>query len=85
MEVTSDLMAIYIDHRQSENASNATISREMAALKRIFRIRMFAKPPKVFRLPKFPKLTEYNIRTGFSKTHSTRNLSHTAPISGSKR
>ena len=26
---------------------------------------MFATPPKVFRLPKFPKLTEDNIRTGF--------------------
>ena len=65
MEVTSDLIAKYVDHRQSENASNATINREMAALKRMFRIGMFATPPKVFRLPKFPKLTENNIRTGF--------------------
>jgi integrase len=37
----------------------------MAALKRMFRIGMYATPPKVFRLPKFPKLTENNIRTGF--------------------
>ena len=65
MEVTSDLVAKYVDHRQSEHASNATINREMAALKRMFRIGMFATPPKVFRLPKFPKLTEDNIRTGF--------------------
>ncbi len=65
MEVTSDLVAKYVDHRQSEHASNATINREMAAMKRMFRIGMFATPPKVFRLPKFPKLTEDNIRTGF--------------------
>jgi integrase len=64
-EVTSDLVAKYVDHRQSENAKNATINREMAALKRMFRIGMYATPPKVFRLPKFPKLTENNIRTGF--------------------
>lgn len=65
MEVTSDLVAKYVDHRQSESASNATINREMAALKRMFRIGMFATPPKVFRLPRFPKLAEDNIRTGF--------------------
>jgi integrase len=64
-DVTSDLVAKYIDHRQTESASNATINREMAALKRMFRIRMYATPPKVFRLPKFPKLMEDNIRTGF--------------------
>ncbi|MHB1936427.1 MAG: tyrosine-type recombinase/integrase [Acidobacteriaceae bacterium] len=65
LEVTSDLVAKYVDHRQSESAQNATINREMAALKRMFRIGMYATPPKVFRLPKFPKLTEDNIRTGF--------------------
>ena len=64
-EVTSDLVAKYVDHRQNENAQNATINREMAALKRMYRIGMYATPPKVFRLPKFPKLTEDNIRTGF--------------------
>ncbi len=64
-EVTSDLVAKYVDYRQSEKARNATINREMAALKRMFHIGMYATPPKVFRLPKFPKLTEDNIRTGF--------------------
>ncbi len=64
-EITSDLIAKYVDQRQNENAQNATINREMAALKRMFRIGMYATPPKVFRLPKFPKLTENNIRTGF--------------------
>jgi integrase len=74
IEVTSDLVAKYVDHRQSEHASNATINREMAALKRMFRIGMFATPPKVFRLPKFPKLTEDNIRTGFLEDAQYRKL-----------
>jgi len=65
LEVTSDLIARYVDQRQLENAQNATINREMAALKRMFRIGMYSTPPKVLRLPKFPKLTEDNIRQGF--------------------
>jgi integrase len=65
LEVTSDLIARYVDQRQVENAQNATINREMAALKRMFRIGMYSTPPKVLRLPKFPKLTENNIRKGF--------------------
>jgi integrase len=51
--------------RQAEGAQNATINREMAALKRMFRPGMYATPPKVLRLPKFPKLTEDNVRNGF--------------------
>jgi integrase len=65
LEVTSDLIARYVDYRQQEQAQNATINREMAALKRMFRIGMYSTPPKVLRLPKFPKLSEDNVRKGF--------------------
>jgi integrase len=64
-QVTSELIAKYVDLRQSEGAQNATINREMAALKRMFRLGMYATPPKVLRLPKFPKLMEDNVRKGF--------------------
>ena len=64
-QVTSELVAKYVDMRQSEGAQNATINREMAALKRMFRLGMYATPPKVMRLPKFPKLMENNVRKGF--------------------
>jgi integrase len=37
----------------------------MAALKRMFRIGMYSTPPKVLRLPKFPKLPQDNVRKGF--------------------
>lgn len=65
VEVTSDLIARYVDQRQREHAQNATINREMAAFKRMFRIGMYSTPPKVLRLPKFPKLAEDNVRKGF--------------------
>lgn len=64
-EVSSDLVSKYVDLRQSESAQNATINREMAALKRMFRLGAYATPPKVFSLPKFPRLTEDNVRKGF--------------------
>ena len=63
--VTSDLVARYVDGRRQEKASNATINREMAALKRMFRLGLQCTPPKVNRIPKFPKLAENNIRKGF--------------------
>ena len=64
-EVRSDLVAEYVDHRLREKAQNANISREMAALKRMFRIGMCSTPPKVLRLQKFPKPDEDNVRKGF--------------------
>ena len=38
VDVTSDLIARYVDARQGEQAKNATINRELAALKRMFRL-----------------------------------------------
>jgi site-specific recombinase XerD len=65
IDVTSDLIARYVDTRQGDGAKNATINREMAALKRMFRIGLQATPPKVQRMPAFPHLKENNVRTGF--------------------
>jgi len=64
-EVSSDLVARYVDRRREEEASNATINREMAALKRMFRLGLQSTPPKVNRVLKIPRLAENNIRTGF--------------------
>lgn len=79
VEVTSDLVARYVDLRQQEKARNATINREMAALKRMFRLGMYATPPKVLRLPKFPKLTEDNIRKGFLEDDQYKKLMEYCP------
>ena len=63
--VTSDLLARYVDDRQRQGAASSTINRELAALKRMFRLGLAATPPKVYRVPAFPHLAEDNVRTGF--------------------
>jgi len=65
LDVSSGLVAKYVDSRQQEGAANATINRELAALKRMYRLAHQATPPKVLRVPAFPKLTENNARQGF--------------------
>jgi integrase len=58
-------LAHYVDSRQQERASNATINREVAALKRMFRLGQQSTPAKVIRMPYFPHLRENNVRKGF--------------------
>jgi integrase len=51
--------------RQRQQAKNATINRELAALKRMFHLGMKATLAKVLRIAAFPHLAENNIRKGF--------------------
>jgi len=61
-EVTKDTIRRYIDQRLQQEAANATINRELAALKRMFNLGV---GDKVANVPKFPRLQERNERTGF--------------------
>ncbi len=65
VDVSSELIARYVDARQRQEAKNATINRELAALKRMYHLGMRSTPAKVLRLPNFPHLAENNIRKGF--------------------
>jgi integrase len=60
--VTTDLVRRFIAQRQQE-ALNATINRELAALKRMFNLGIRAE--KIYRKPYIPMLRENNVRTGF--------------------
>ena len=62
-EVGTDLVRKYIAMRQEEKARNATINRELAALKRMFNLGIEAE--KIYRKPHIPMLQENNIRKGF--------------------
>lgn len=74
VNVSTDLIARYIDRRQQEGAANATINRELAALKRMFNLATEATPPKVTRVPHVPHLAENNVRTGFLEQHQYEKL-----------
>jgi integrase len=60
--ITTDLVKRFVVQRQEE-AENATINRELAALKRMFNLGLQAE--KIQRRPYVPMLKENNVRTGF--------------------
>jgi len=63
LDITTDRIREYISQRQSEGASNASINRELAALKRMYTLAIQAQ--KLSSRPYIPTLEENNARQGF--------------------
>jgi integrase len=65
IDITTERIRAYTLNRQEQGASNASINRELAALKRMFNLAVKMTPSKVARTPHIPMLKESNVRKGF--------------------
>jgi len=61
--ISTDRVLAYVRYRQAQEAANATINRELAALKRMFRLG--ERAGRIVRRPFIDLLQEHNVRTGF--------------------
>ena len=63
IDLTTESIVAYQNGRLAAGAANATVNREMSALKRAFRLA--ARQDSTIPIPYIPMLTEDNVRRGF--------------------
>lgn len=61
--ISTDALGEYVAHRQREGAKNSTINRELAVIRRAFRLAERART--IVHRPHVPMLAENNVRQGF--------------------
>ncbi len=64
-QITTPRINKFIEYRLDEGASNATVNRELAALKRMLNLGAQQTPPIVDKVPHISMLEENNVRKGF--------------------
>lgn len=79
VEVNTTRIKKLIEKRKEEGFSNASINRELAALKRAFNLAARCTPPKVALIPYIPMLKENNTRKGFVEYEDFLALRDTLP------
>ncbi len=72
-EITTTAIKRYIEKRL-EHVSNATVNRELSAIKRAFNLGLRCTPPKVALVPYIPMLKENNVRNRFIEHEHYRAL-----------
>ena len=65
IEITTQLINDHIAMRKEKNRKNATINRELTALKRMYHLAGRSQPPLVSSVPYIPSLRGENIRKSF--------------------
>jgi integrase len=71
----------YIESRRGAGASDATINRELAIVRRGFKLGAREDPPLVHRQPAIPVLAETNVRQGFLEQEQYEKLLEELPAS----
>ena len=70
----------YIEQRRGAGASDATINRELAIVRRGYTLARQQDPPLVTKVPYIPKLTEDHVRQGFLEPEQYEQLLEEVPL-----